>query len=78
IVTGPASGNVYSRLLDDLLSTLPGISQAAAVGVPDPQWGEAVHVFLVPDGGTPPDLAEIRRLDDLFQGGLSTQVAKMR
>jgi fatty-acyl-CoA synthase len=62
IVTGPASGNVYSRLLDDFLSTLPGISQAAAVGVPDAQWGEAVHVFLVPDGGTRPDLGEIRRL----------------
>jgi fatty-acyl-CoA synthase len=62
IVTGPASGNVYSRLLDDFLSTLPGISQAAAIGVPDAQWGEAVHVFLVPDGGTRPDFGEIRRL----------------
>jgi acyl-CoA synthetase (AMP-forming)/AMP-acid ligase II len=41
---------------------LPGISQAAAVGVPDARWGEAVHVFLVPDGGTRPDLGDIRRL----------------
>jgi fatty-acyl-CoA synthase len=62
IVTGPTSDNVYSRLLDNFLSTLPGISQAAAVGVPDAQWSEAVHVFLVPDGGTGPDLGEIRRL----------------
>jgi fatty-acyl-CoA synthase len=62
IVTGPTSDNVYSRLLDDFLSTLPGISQAAAVGVPDARWGEAVHVFLVPDGGTRPDPGEIRRL----------------
>jgi fatty-acyl-CoA synthase len=62
IVTGPTSGNVYSRLLDDFLSRLPGISQAAAVGVPDAQWGEAVHGFLVPDGGRRPDLGEIRRL----------------
>jgi fatty-acyl-CoA synthase len=62
IVTGPTSDNVYSRLLDDFLGTLPGISQAAAVGVPDARWGEAVHVFLVPDGGTRPDLGDIRRL----------------
>jgi fatty-acyl-CoA synthase len=61
IVTGPTSDNVYSRLLDDFLTTLPGISQAAAVGVPDPLWSEAVHVFLVPDGRTGPDLEEARR-----------------
>jgi fatty-acyl-CoA synthase len=30
--------------------------------VPDARWGEAVHVFLVPDGGARPDLGEIRRL----------------
>ncbi|HLH58780.1 MAG TPA: AMP-binding protein, partial [Streptosporangiaceae bacterium] len=62
IVTGRTSDNVYSRLLDDFLCTLPGVRQAAAVGVPDAQWSEAVHVFLVPDGGTRPDLDEIRRL----------------
>lgn len=61
IVTGRTSDNVYSRLLDDFLCTLPGVSQAAAVGVPDARWSEAVHVFLVPDGGTRPDPAEIRR-----------------
>ena len=62
IVTGPVSANVYSRLLDDFLGTLPGISAAAAVGVPDPRWSESVHVFLVPDGGTRSDFGEIRRL----------------
>ena len=39
--------------------------------MPDAQWGEAVHVFLVPDGGTRPDAGEIRRrvaeaLGDLY------------
>jgi fatty-acyl-CoA synthase len=71
IVTGPTSDNVYSRLLDDFLATLPGISQAAAVAVPDAQWGEAVHVFLVPGSGTRPDPGQIRRrvaeaLGDLY------------
>jgi fatty-acyl-CoA synthase len=82
IVTGPTSDNVYSRLLDDFLGTLPGISQAAAVGVPDARWGEAVHVFLVPDGGARPDLGEIRRLvaqalGDLYQPKSISVVAQL-
>jgi fatty-acyl-CoA synthase len=82
IVTGPTSDNVYSRLLDNFLSTVPGVSQAAAVGVPDAQWGEAVHVFLVPDGGTRPDLGEIRRLaaealGDLYEPKSLSVVARL-
>ncbi|MET9227727.1 AMP-binding protein [Lentzea sp. NPDC003310] len=50
IVTGRTSDNVYSRLLDDFLVSLPGIRQAAAVARPDEALGEAVHVFLVADG----------------------------
>ncbi|NGY65838.1 AMP-binding protein [Lentzea sp. NEAU-D13] len=50
IVTGRTSDNVYSRLLDDFLITLPGIRQAAAVARPDEALGEVVHVFLVTDG----------------------------
>ena len=75
IVTGRTSDNVYSRLLDDFLCTLPGIRQAAAVGVPDPELSEAVHVFLVPRDGAdlgPAALAEIREqvireLGDLYE-----------
>ncbi|HEY2519742.1 MAG TPA: fatty acid--CoA ligase family protein, partial [Streptosporangiaceae bacterium] len=72
IVTGRTSDNVYSRLLDDYLCTLPGISQAAAVGVPDQELSEAVHVFLVPREGADLDLAAIRRqvvreLGDLYE-----------
>jgi fatty-acyl-CoA synthase len=82
IVTGPTSDNVYSRLLDDFLSTLPDISEAAAVGVPDAQWGEAVHVYLVPDGEIRPDLGEIRRLvaqalGDLYQPKSLSVVARL-
>jgi fatty-acyl-CoA synthase len=72
IVTGARSSNVYSRLLDDFLCTLPGISQAAAVGVPDASYGEAVHVFLVPERGANPDFDEVRHrvveeLGDLYE-----------
>ncbi|MFS8103946.1 acyl--CoA ligase [Lentzea alba] len=50
IVTGRTSDNVYSRLLDDFLVTLPGIRRAAAVAKPDDALGEVVHLFLVTDG----------------------------
>lgn len=50
IVTGRTSDNVYSRLLDDFLITLPGIRQAAAVARPDEALGEVVHLFLVTEG----------------------------
>jgi fatty-acyl-CoA synthase len=59
IVTGTGSDNVYSRLLDDFLATLPGVHQAAAVGVPDDRWGEAVHVFVVPEPGAALSVAEL-------------------
>lgn len=46
IVTGSTSDNVYSRVLEDFLLTLPGVRNAAALGVPDEEFGEAVQVFL--------------------------------
>ncbi|WP_258021532.1 class I adenylate-forming enzyme family protein [Streptomyces anatolicus] len=46
IVTGSTSDNVYSRVLEDFLLTLPGVRNAAALGVPDEEYGEAVQVFL--------------------------------
>ncbi|MGW0889568.1 AMP-binding protein [Saccharopolyspora sp. NPDC002578] len=50
IVTGEASGNVYSKVLEDLLHTLPGVRHAAAVGIPDEAVGERVRIFLVGEG----------------------------
>jgi fatty-acyl-CoA synthase len=46
IVTGSTSDNVYSRVLEDFLLTMPGVRDAAALGVPDEEYGEAVQVFL--------------------------------
>ncbi|MEU3641766.1 AMP-binding protein [Lentzea sp. NPDC034063] len=60
IVTGRTSDNVYSRLLDDFLVTLPGIRQAAAVAQPDEALGEVVHLFLVTEG---PDV-DVDRIRD--------------
>ncbi|MGW8375369.1 AMP-binding protein [Streptomyces sp. ODS28] len=50
IVTGATSDNVYSRVLEDFLLTLPGVRNAAALGVPDEEYGEAVQIFLATAG----------------------------
>jgi len=61
IVPGILPENVYSRLLDDFLTGLPGVKQAATVGSPDRGHGEAVHVFLVPEPGASLDPADLRQ-----------------
>jgi fatty-acyl-CoA synthase len=67
IVTGRTSDNVYSRLLDDFLVTLPGVRHAAAVGVPDERYGEAVHLFVVAEPEVSLDADDLRKkvLDEL-------------
>ncbi|MFE0101828.1 class I adenylate-forming enzyme family protein [Streptomyces sp. NPDC059009] len=71
IVTGSTSDNVYSRVLEDFLLTLPGVRNAAAVGVPDEEYGEAVQIFLAtaPDADVDPvavAAAVTRELGDLY------------
>ncbi|RRV15048.1 long-chain-fatty-acid--CoA ligase FadD1 [Pseudomonas saudiphocaensis] len=39
--------NVYPNELEDVLVTLPGVLQCAAIGVPDEKSGEAIKVFIV-------------------------------
>jgi fatty-acyl-CoA synthase len=71
-VTARTAGNVYSRLLDDFLISIPGIRDAAAVGLPGEDDGEIVHVVLVPqDPARIPDFGELTRqiadaLGDLY------------
>lgn len=43
--------NVYSTEVENALSRLPGVLQAAVIGVPHPLWGEAVHAEVVPVPG---------------------------
>jgi acyl-CoA synthetase (AMP-forming)/AMP-acid ligase II len=46
--------NVYSGEVEAALRTHPAVEQAAVVGVPDVQWGEAVHAVVVLRGGLAP------------------------
>ncbi len=48
IITGGM--NVYSTEVENAVQTCPGVAQVAVVGVPHPDWGEAVVAFVVTDG----------------------------
>lgn len=39
--------NVYPREIEDTLSSHPGVSMAAVIGVPDDKWGERVFALVV-------------------------------
>ncbi|WP_028240414.1 long-chain-fatty-acid--CoA ligase FadD1 [Stutzerimonas azotifigens] len=43
--------NVYPNELEDVLATLPGVHQCAAIGVPDERSGEAIKLFVVTKPG---------------------------
>ncbi|WP_135828443.1 class I adenylate-forming enzyme family protein [Halorussus halobius] len=52
--------NVYSQEVADALGTHPEITDVAVFGVPDDDWGEAVHAVVVPespDALAPEDVA---------------------
>lgn len=39
--------NIYPREIEELLVTLPGIVEAAVVGMPHPEWGEVPVAYVV-------------------------------
>ncbi|MDQ0381135.1 class I adenylate-forming enzyme family protein [Amycolatopsis thermophila] len=45
VVTG--GFNVYPTEVENVVSTLPAVSEVAVVGVPDPVWGEALKAVVV-------------------------------
>ena len=45
IVTG--GENVYSTEVENALASHPAVQQVAVIGIPDDQWGEAVHAVVV-------------------------------
>jgi len=57
IITG--GFNVYPTEVEMLLDDQPGVLESAVVGVPHPDFGEAVLAVIVPSPGATPDLAAI-------------------
>jgi O-succinylbenzoic acid--CoA ligase len=53
---------VSPGVVEGALLAMPGITEAAVVGVPDAQWGERIVAFVVPPpGGEAPTLDAVRR-----------------
>lgn len=57
IITG--GFNVYPKEVELLLDEQPGVLESAVIGVPHPDFGEAVVAVLVPQSGIALDLAAI-------------------
>jgi len=57
IITG--GFNVYPREVEDVISSHPGVSAVAVIGVPDERWGESVKAVVVLRPGVDIDPAEL-------------------
>jgi fatty-acyl-CoA synthase len=49
---------ISSIALEDIVSQLPGVSEAAAIGITDEKWGERPLVLVVPEPGRENDINE--------------------
>jgi malonyl-CoA/methylmalonyl-CoA synthetase len=43
--------NVYPKEIESRIDALPGVAESAVIGVPDPDFGEAVVAVVVPRNG---------------------------
>ncbi len=60
IISG--GSNIYPREVEEVLLLAPGVAEAAVVGAPDPEWGEAVVAFVVARPGQRVDPAALDAL----------------
>jgi o-succinylbenzoate---CoA ligase len=59
VITG--GEKVWPQAVEAALQEHPAVREVAAAGVPDPEWGERVTVWVVPaDAGDPPTLEDLR------------------
>lgn len=47
--------NVYPKEIESFLDEMPGVAESAVIGVPHPDFGEAVVAVVVPRPGSAPD-----------------------
>ena len=65
--------NVYTSEVEAVIVDVEGVQQVAVVGVPHPDWGEAVVAFVVPDDGGDRDA-----IFDRVIGACRTDLAKYK
>lgn len=51
--------NIYPAEVENVIAELEGVVDVAVVGVPDPDWGEAVAAFVVKTSDAPLDAATV-------------------
>jgi fatty-acyl-CoA synthase/long-chain acyl-CoA synthetase len=51
--------NVYTSEVENVIQKHPGVSQVAVIGIPHPDWGEAVTAVIVPKVSNPPTVESI-------------------
>ena len=51
--------NIASKEIEDALYAVPGVLEAAVIGVPDEEWGERPHAVVVPRPGETVDAAAV-------------------
>ena len=69
IITG--GEHVYSAEVEDVLMSLPGITDAAVIGVADEQWGEVPVAFIVRSAGATGMPLDATTLDADLDGRLA-------
>jgi acyl-CoA synthetase (AMP-forming)/AMP-acid ligase II len=51
--------NIYPKDIEEVIYTLPEVADAAVIGIPDKNWGEAVHAIVVCRTGTNLEVHEV-------------------
>jgi len=51
--------NVYPQEIEQVIYTHPGVFECAVIGLPDPEWGEAVAAVIAPRPGAAIDPQEV-------------------
>lgn len=51
--------NIYPAEIELLIGRASGVAEVAVIGLPDEEWGERLHAFVVPKIGRAPSEAEI-------------------
>ncbi|ARP87257.1 malonate--CoA ligase [Bordetella genomosp. 9] len=63
--------NVYPKEIESVIDDMPGVEESAVIGVPHPDFGEAVVAIVVPRGGAVLDTAAM-------QNELKTRIANFK